>query len=103
MAAVVTQVNSANLKIVYNVANAAFIQEDPMAVLTAKHAMIGLTHISNTGLDVWGHDPIGTGNIDFDALGKAVELTILRPPTVVCNFRYTYPSDSFSNCLTLRS
>jgi len=32
-------------------------------------------HISDTGLDIWGHDPIGTGVVDFDGLGGAVEAT----------------------------
>lgn len=75
MAGIVREVGSENLKIVYDVANAAYIKEDPVACLLAGHSMIGLVHVSDTGLDVWGHDPIGTGVIDFEALGKAVEAT----------------------------
>ena len=33
-------------------------------------------HISDTGTDVWGHEPIGTGVIDWRALGPAVEATL---------------------------
>jgi sugar phosphate isomerase/epimerase len=36
------------------------------------HEHIGLVHISDTGTDVWGHDPIGTGLVDFKGLGQAV-------------------------------
>jgi sugar phosphate isomerase/epimerase len=72
---VVKDAGSDNLQIVYDVANAAFIGEDPVACLLASHQTIGLLHISDTGLDVWGHDPIGTGVIDFRALGKAIEAT----------------------------
>jgi len=32
-------------------------------------------HISDTGLDVWGHDPIGTGVVNFEQLRDAVEAT----------------------------
>jgi hypothetical protein len=32
-------------------------------------------HISDTGLEEWGHDPIGTGVVNFEDLGDAVEAT----------------------------
>jgi L-ribulose-5-phosphate 3-epimerase len=75
LAGVINQVHDDALKIVYDVANAAYIEEDPVASLLAHHESIGLVHISDTGTDVWGHDPIGTGVIDWDALGAAVEKT----------------------------
>jgi sugar phosphate isomerase/epimerase len=72
---IVRDVSSEKLKIVYDVANAAYIGEDPVACLLTGHPSIGLLHISDTGLEEWGHDPIGTGVVDFDGLGKAVEAT----------------------------
>ncbi|MET0702514.1 MAG: sugar phosphate isomerase/epimerase family protein [Mycobacterium sp.] len=63
------------LKIVYDVANAAYIGEDPVAGLLSNHTSIALVHISDTGLETWGHDPIGTGVVDFKGLGDAVEAT----------------------------
>jgi sugar phosphate isomerase/epimerase len=72
---VVKDVGNDNLKIVYDVANAGYIGEDPAASLVANHTAVGLLHISDTGLDEWGHDPIGTGVIDFEELGKAIEAT----------------------------
>ena len=75
LVAVVNEVNNERLKIVYDVANAAYIREDPVACLLSGHSAIGLVHISDTGLDEWGHDPIGTGVVDFEGLGKAVETT----------------------------
>ncbi len=72
---VVKEVKSDNLKIVYDVANAAYIGEDPVACLLSSHPTIGLLHISDTGLDVWGHDPIGTGVVNFKELGEAIEAT----------------------------
>jgi L-ribulose-5-phosphate 3-epimerase len=72
---VVKEVKSDNLKIVYDIANAAFIGEDPVASLLSNHATIGLLHVSDTGLEEWGHDPIGTGVVNFDELGDAIEAT----------------------------
>jgi len=75
LAGIVHTVDDDVLKIVYDVANAAYIEEDPVAGLLSHHESIGLVHISDTGLDIWGHDPIGTGVVDFDGLGGAVEAT----------------------------
>lgn len=76
LAGIVSTVDDDALKIVYDVANAAYIEEDPVAGLRAHHEAIGLVHISDTGLGTWGHDPIGTGVIDFVGLGRAVEETV---------------------------
>src|SRR5690606_14363513 len=70
---VVEQVKSEHLGIVYDVANAAYIDEDPAASLEAHARHIGLLHVSDTGTEVWGHDPIGTGIIDFEKLGRAID------------------------------
>ncbi|RAX21321.1 MULTISPECIES: sugar phosphate isomerase/epimerase [unclassified Actinomyces] len=75
MARVVEDFDDDALRIVYDVANAAFIEEDPVAGLNEHHDAIGLIHISDTGLDEWGHDPIGTGVIDWHGLGTAVAQT----------------------------
>jgi len=75
LAGIVSTVDDDALKIVYDVANAAYIEEDPVAGLIANHESIALVHISDTGTDIWGHDPIGTGVVDFDGLGDAVEAT----------------------------
>jgi L-ribulose-5-phosphate 3-epimerase len=75
MVDVINDIDHQNLGIVYDVANAAYIGEDPVEGLLTYSAAIGLLHISDTGLDEWGHDPIGTGVVDFEALGRAVETT----------------------------
>ena len=72
---VVNEVGNDNLKIVYDVANAAFIGENPVASVLSAHSKIGLLHISDTGLSEWGHDPIGTGVIDWESLGNAIVTT----------------------------
>lgn len=75
LAAVVQTADDDALKIVWDVANAAYIQDDPVAGLLSHHEHIGLVHISDTGLETWGHDPIGTGVVDWVELGGAVEAT----------------------------
>jgi L-ribulose-5-phosphate 3-epimerase len=75
LAGVVSTVDDDVLKIVYDVANAAYIGEDPVAGLLSNHESIALVHISDTGSETWGHDPIGTGVVDFKGLGEAVEAT----------------------------
>ncbi|HYJ56764.1 MAG TPA: sugar phosphate isomerase/epimerase family protein [Mycobacterium sp.] len=75
LASVVSTVNDDVLKIVYDVANAAYIGEDPVAGLLSNRESIALVHVSDTGLETWGHDPIGTGVVDFDGLGDAVDAT----------------------------
>ena len=75
LAGVVSTVNDDSLKIVYDVANAAYIGEDPVDGLLSNHESIGLVHISDTGTEAWGHDPIGTGVIDWNGLGNAVRET----------------------------
>jgi len=72
---IVKEVRNDNLKIVYDVANAAYIGENPVACLLSGHPTIGLLHISDTGLEEWGHDPIGTGVVNFEELGEAIEAT----------------------------
>jgi sugar phosphate isomerase/epimerase len=72
---VVSTINDDAVKIVYDVANAAYIGEDPVDSLLSNHESIGLVHISDTGTETWGHDPIGTGVIDWNGLGNAVRET----------------------------
>ncbi|WP_405560891.1 sugar phosphate isomerase/epimerase family protein [Streptomyces sp. NBC_01180] len=73
---IVGTVNDDALKIVYDVANAAYIGEEPVSSLRSHHGSVALMHISDTGTETWGHDPIGTGVIDWNGLGKAVQETI---------------------------
>jgi sugar phosphate isomerase/epimerase len=75
LASVVATINDDALKVVYDIANAAYIREDPVAGLLRNHESIGLVHVSDTGLETWGHDPIGTGVVDFRGLGEAVDAT----------------------------
>jgi L-ribulose-5-phosphate 3-epimerase len=96
LVAVVREVQNDNLKIVYDVANAAYIGEDPVATLLSTHPAIGLLHVSDTGLEEWGHDPIGTGVVDFEGLGKAIEATNTMDNIVLEIIREKDPLDEIS-------
>ena len=56
----------------YDVANAAFIGEDPAAGLKRLAARVRLVHLSDTGRDRWRHDPVGRGIVDFKAFAEAL-------------------------------
>jgi len=75
LAHVVSIIHDDALKVVYDIANAAYIGEDPVASLQAHQTAIDLVHVSDTGTDSWGHDPVGTGVVDFVGLGQAVQAT----------------------------
>jgi len=96
---VVKTVDDDSLKIVYDVANAAYIGEDPVAALLAYHESIRLVHISDTDTDVWGHEPIGTGVIDWRALGAAVDATLGVDNVVLEVIREENTLDEFAQAL----
>lgn len=87
------------LKIVYDAANAAFIEEDPVAGLLEHADAIGLMHVSDTGIETWGHDPIGTGVIDWEALGAAVDATIGTDNVVLEVIREEEPVFEFDTAM----
>ncbi|OII18400.1 sugar phosphate isomerase/epimerase family protein [Curtobacterium sp. MCBA15_013] len=96
---IVRTVNDDALKVVYDVANAAYYGEDPVAGLLANHESIALMHISDTGTDTWGHDPIGSGIIDWRALGTAVTSTIGTDNVVLEVIREENTLTEFENAL----
>jgi sugar phosphate isomerase/epimerase len=99
LAGIVETVNDDALKIVYDVANAAYIEEDPVAGLLSHHEHIALVHISDTGLETWGHDPIGTGVVDFVGLGVAVEATCTESNVVLEIIREENPVHVFNQAM----
>ncbi|MDR6171069.1 sugar phosphate isomerase/epimerase family protein [Curtobacterium sp. SORGH_AS_0776] len=100
LARIVSTVDDDALRIVYDAANAAFIEEDPVAGLLAHADSIALMHVSDTGLETWGHDPIGTGVIDWRALGAAVDSTIGTENVVLEVIREENPVLEFDKAMT---
>lgn len=61
--------------ILYDVANAASIGEDPSEGIRVLGGELALIHLSDARDGSWRHDPIGTGNIDFTQIRHAVAET----------------------------
>jgi deoxyribonuclease-4 len=61
----------ADIGIIYDVANAAAIGEDPVAGIARLAPAIALLHLSDAPAGQWRHDAIGAGDIDFDAIAGA--------------------------------
>lgn len=51
--------------IIYDVANAHFIGEDPCSGLRLVRSRLDLVHLSDTTRTLYRHDPIGAGDVDF--------------------------------------
>jgi deoxyribonuclease-4 len=58
----------ANVDVLYDVANAAAVGEDPAAGLALLDERVAVVHLSDAPEGTWRHAPIGAGNIDFDAI-----------------------------------
>jgi sugar phosphate isomerase/epimerase len=60
------------LKVCYDVANAHFIGEDPVAGLELVKSRLELVHLSDTTRSVYRHDPVGWGDVDFSRIPEAL-------------------------------
>jgi sugar phosphate isomerase/epimerase len=62
-----------DVRVIYDVANAAAIGEEPIAGIEELWHHIGILHLSDSPKGRWRHDPIGTGDIDFRAIASLLE------------------------------
>jgi sugar phosphate isomerase/epimerase len=60
------------VRIVYDIANAHFIGEDFAAGLQQCRDRLALVHLSDTGAQVYRHDPIGLGSVPFADVPRAL-------------------------------
>jgi sugar phosphate isomerase/epimerase len=58
----------AEMPVIYDVANAFAIGEDPVEGLKTLSSRLGIVHLSDSPKGQWRHDPIGSGEIDFAAI-----------------------------------
>jgi sugar phosphate isomerase/epimerase len=71
------------VKVCYDAANAHFIGEDPAAGLARVAPRLRLIHLSDTGRQVYRHDAVGMGDLDFARLAPAIRAAGLpRPPVL---------------------
>ena len=57
----------------YDVANAHFIGEDPVAGFDRVGPRLSLVHLSDTNQTVYRHDPVGLGDVDFAAVTAKIK------------------------------
>ena len=63
------------VRVVYDAANAHFIGEDFADGLRQCHRQLALVHLSDTGRQVYRHDPVGQGTVPFaDVLRACAEI-----------------------------
>jgi len=67
------RIGSARVGICYDIANAHFIGEDPVAGLEEVRSRIKIVHLSDTRRDAWRHDPVGQGDCDFAGFGNKLQ------------------------------
>lgn len=72
-----------SIKVCYDVANAHFIGEDPVAGLARVGARLRLIHLSDTTRRVYRHDAVGLGDLDFARLAPAIKAAGLERPPVL--------------------
>jgi deoxyribonuclease-4 len=73
MAALLDDARLRNVALLYDVTNAFAIGEDPAAGLARVLPRVGLVHLSDAPAGAWRHDPIGSGDVDFRAIFRALQ------------------------------
>lgn len=73
----------AGVSVIYDVANAVAIGEDPVEGLAALGSRVSVVHLSDSPLGQWRHDPIGSGEIDFAAIGRELRRQSYEGPVVL--------------------
>lgn len=72
LAAMIEAIGSRHIGVCYDVPNAVFANEVPEQAFRRLKNHIRLVHFSDTGLDVWKHDRIGQGIVDFASALKTM-------------------------------
>jgi sugar phosphate isomerase/epimerase len=72
-----------SIPVIYDVANAFAIGEDPVAGLEILWSRLGIVHLSDSPRGQWRHDPIGSGEIDFSAIAALLSGKGFEGPVVL--------------------
>ena len=70
--AALDQYGNDRIGVVYDVANGVFIKEDLAEGLRRVRDRLRLVHLSDTGLSVYRHDPVGLGVVPFSEIPRAL-------------------------------
>jgi L-ribulose-5-phosphate 3-epimerase len=71
------------LEIVYDVANAFFVGEDPSVGLRKVNQRLRLIHVSDTTRESYRHDPVGEGDVPFPSIAKTLREIQSPAPTIL--------------------
>ena len=64
------RIGSPSVRVCYDIANAHFIGEDPIAGLQQVRPRLSIVHLSDTRREAWRHDPVGRGSCNFAGFGE---------------------------------
>lgn len=73
LAKIVDDYGADDIRILYDVANGYFINEDLREGLLSVASRLKMVHASDTGLKAWKHDPVGTGTLPFEQVPAILE------------------------------
>ena len=62
-----------DIGVIYDVANGHFIGKDPREELRLLKGRVDLIHFSDTNRSVYKHDPVGMGDVPFEAIAPVLE------------------------------
>jgi sugar phosphate isomerase/epimerase len=65
-------IGDARIGIIYDVANGHFVGEDPALAVRLVRDRLELVHLSDTTRTSFRHDPVGAGDVDFQAFAAAL-------------------------------
>jgi sugar phosphate isomerase/epimerase len=72
-----------DIQVIYDVANAFAVGEEPVAGLAILLPKLGIVHLSDSPKDQWRHDPIGAGDIDFAEIARFLTQSEFAGPVVL--------------------
>lgn len=75
MAAFLDAFGSSQVGIAYDVANGVFVGEDQAGAIQAAGRWLLQVHLSDASRTRWDHAPIGRSEIDFGAVGRALQFS----------------------------
>lgn len=79
----ITRLGSPRIGACYDVANAVFAREDPVAGLRRLAPHLLLLHLSDTGLERWAHAPFGMGVVPLPEIAAEVAALPRKPQAVL--------------------
>jgi L-ribulose-5-phosphate 3-epimerase len=91
-----------SIRVIYDVANAHFIGESPIAGLRRVRDRLSLVHFSDTTRQSYKHDPIGRGDVPLEGIAAAMKEVGYRELSMLEVISHNPDADIADSCLRLR-